>query len=318
MSKVKSEGVVVFGASSCPSLFRNRVCVSGNEELILRDRTVSGAPEPMGVSPERRALQREAQLAAQQLASGVTIIGRANHAQIGLYSQAFFELAIGLERLGKLIVVADHAVNSNGSFPTNDYLKQISHDLRKLLPKCELIGETTDASRRWASRPADPIHKGIEETLSEFSIRLRYYNLDYITRAAGQQLDPIAMWWKKVAEPICELHYSERKRMNDAAKAGVIAETLAKYSIIRQYREDGTELADFDFFSRPSATAVVQKYGRLYTLQIVRWLAAILRDLCDRGAYKERIEPLLGLGEPFRKFNNDDKCFRDVKTWSIY
>ena len=50
----------------------------------------------MTFSAEWRALQREAQLAAEQLAAGVTALGRANHAQTGLYSQAFFGLSVGL------------------------------------------------------------------------------------------------------------------------------------------------------------------------------------------------------------------------------
>ena len=46
-------------------------------------------------SPEWHALGREAELAGEQLALGVTALGRANHAQQGLYTQAFFALSIG-------------------------------------------------------------------------------------------------------------------------------------------------------------------------------------------------------------------------------
>lgn len=43
----------------------------------------------MMLSAEWRALMREAQLSAEQIATGITVLGRANHAQVGLYSQAF-------------------------------------------------------------------------------------------------------------------------------------------------------------------------------------------------------------------------------------
>ena len=76
----------------------------------------------MKLSAEWRALQREAQLAAEQIAVGVTALGRANHAQTGLYSQAFFGLSIGMERTGKLIFIANYAIRNNGSLPTNSIL----------------------------------------------------------------------------------------------------------------------------------------------------------------------------------------------------
>jgi len=56
--------------------------------------------------PEWHALGREAELAAEQLAAGVTVLGRANHAQKGLYNQAFFALSIGFDvNLGRLIIL---------------------------------------------------------------------------------------------------------------------------------------------------------------------------------------------------------------------
>jgi hypothetical protein len=53
----------------------------------------------MAFPPEWHTLGREAELAAEQLAIGVTALGHANHTQKGLYHQAFFALSIGFERL---------------------------------------------------------------------------------------------------------------------------------------------------------------------------------------------------------------------------
>lgn len=271
-------------------------------------------------NPQWRALQREAQLAAEQIAQGVTALGRANHAQTGLYAQAFFGLSIGLERLGKLIFIADHAIRFGGRFPTNDDLKNsIGHDIRSLLAKCDSIGSTVDQARQYAARPADSIHRGIEETLSEFATRSRYYNLSYIAGAAGTHTDPIAMWWEKVAEPICARHYSARQRKRDFAGAAAMAEIHDGASVVIHTAESGTEISDvMSYFSRAGMTAVVQKYGRVYTLQIVRWLVSILHEVVNRGAYEKRIEPLLGLHEHFVIFFNDDECLRSRTTWSTY
>jgi len=273
----------------------------------------------MAFSAEWLALQREAQLAGEQIAVGVTVLGRANHAQTGLYAQALFGLSIGLERLGKLIVIADHAIESNGQFPTDTHLRRVGHDLSKLFPRCEKIGKRLDSNRAYAPRPVDPIHQGIERALSEFATTSRYYNLNHIAGAAGQQTDPIALWWEIVAKPICDRHYSARQRAIGNAMASAMASALGDRTMVLSHTEDGSEINTVDaLVTRGNVTATVQKYGRLYSLQIVRWLASILAELSHHGAYAMRIEPLLGLNEHFAIFCMDDAYLRDRKTWSIY
>jgi len=140
-----------------------------------------------------RAVQCEAQLAAEQIAHGVTVLGRANHVQLGLYLQAFFGLSIGLERLGKLIFIVDHAIKSEGEFPTDQDLRGFGHDLASLLPKGEEIGACLDPNLDYIVRPNDPIHQGIKDVLSLFAMRLRYYNLNYLTGSSQGQQDPVEL-----------------------------------------------------------------------------------------------------------------------------
>jgi hypothetical protein len=266
-----------------------------------------------------RAVQREAQLAAEQAGHGVTVLGRANHAQTGLYTQAFFGLSIGLERMGKLIFLADHAIRSEGAFPTDQDLRGIGHDLASLLRKCEAIGTCVSPDRDYAARPNDPIHRGIEDVLSLFATKLRYYNLSHLAGAAQGQQDPVALWWEKVATPICDRHYSRRQREKDETEAAAMEQMLGDTSTVIHSTEIGEPIQDIrSFFARARVTRVVQKYGRLYTLQIFRWLASIIFELSYRGAYEQRIQALLGLHEPFTIFLNEDEYLRDRKTWSIY
>jgi hypothetical protein len=271
------------------------------------------------IGAQCRAVVREAQLAAEQAAHGVTMLGRANHAQTGLYAQAFFGLSIGLERMGKLIFLADHAIRSAGAFPTNQQLKEFYHNLDSLLDKCEAIGASLDQNQAYMARPSDAIHRGIEEVLSLFAMRLRYYNLNYLAGAAHTQQDPVALWWEKVATPICARHYSQRQRERDEADAVAMENILGGISLVIHETEAGEPIQDVHtFFARGRVTRVVQKYGRLYTLQIVRWLAAIIFELSYRGAYAYRIQPLRGLDESFTIFLNKDRYLRDRRTWSIY
>lgn len=266
-----------------------------------------------------RAMQREAQLAAEQAAHGVTVLGRANHAQTGFYTQAFFALSIGLERMGKLIFLADYAIRNKGAFPTDQDLRKIGHDLDSLLDKCEEIGACLSQNRDYSARPNDQIHQGIEKVLSLFATKLRYYNLNHLSGADQGQQDPVALWWEKVATPICDRHYSERQRERDETKAAAMEFMIGDNSTVIHTTENGVPIRDVNsFFARGRVTRVVQIYGRLYTMQIVRWLTSIIFDLSHRGAYEQRIQALLGLYEPFTIFMNEDNYFRRRRTWSIY
>lgn len=266
-----------------------------------------------------RAMQREAQLAAEQAAHGVTILGRANHAQTGFYTQAFFALSIGLERMGKLIFLADHAIRNEGAFPTDQDLRKFCHDLISLIAKCEDIGTGVSQDRDYKARPNDPIHRGIENVLSLFATKLRYYNLNHLAGADRGQEDPVALWWKKVAIPICDRHYSDRQREKDEADAVAMESMIGDISTLMHTAENGDPIRDVhSFISRGGVTRIVQKYGRLYTMQIIRWLASIIFELSHLGAYEQRIQTLLGLHEPFTIFMNDDNYFRRRRTWSIY
>lgn len=266
-----------------------------------------------------RAVQREAQLAAEQIAHGVTVLGRANHAQTGLYAQAFFGLSIGLERVGKLVFIADHVMKAMESFPANRDLRRFGHDLIHLLDFCESVGVQLDLHRDHSGRPRDTIHRQIEHVLSMFAVRQRYYNLDYLSSEARGQEDPVAMWWSKVAVPILDRHHSKKQMEKDEEDARAI-QGLAGSSMIVEHSAESGELIQsaHDLFAQARTTRVVQKYGRLYTLQIVRWLSSIIFELSYKGGYELGIDAFVGMHEPFSLFLNEDRYLRERKTWSIY
>ena len=275
----------------------------------------------MAFSQQWQALGREAELAGAQIALGVTALGRADHTRLGDYTIAFFSLAIGLERLGKLIVIADHAIGHRGEFPDNNFLKkEISHDLGRLLNHCEGVSGTRRSTSEYSKRPNDRVHQGIIQTLSEFGTLTRYYNLDLLAGGKAAKLpEPVGAWWKRVGGPILSQHYTARQREKDNATAHGLAGLLSAHVIVRHHSETGESMNDVGtLVRRAGATRVVQTYGRLYVLQIVRWLCCAISGLVQEAAYTHKFEPFLGLDEPFKLFLNDDRYFRTRKTWSIY
>ena len=223
--------------------------------------------------------------------------------------------------MGKLIVIADHAIGHRGAFPDNNFLKKgISHDLGRLLDRCEVVYGARGSTSEYRKRPNDGVHQGIIRTLSEFGTLTRYYNLDLLAGGKAAKLpEPVGAWWKRVGGPILSQHYTARQREKDNATADGLAEMFGARVIVRHHSETGESMNDVaTLVRRAGATRVIQTYGRLYVLQIVRWLSYAISDLAQEAAYTHKFEPFLGLDEPFKVFLNDDRCFRRRKSWSIY
>ena len=230
--------------------------------------------------------------------------------------QAFFALSIGMERLTKLIVLADFAISNGGLFPTNQELKDLGHDIERLMNRCEEISLRYRSGEEYSIRPTSHIHQGIVTGLREFGVLSRYYNLDFIAGGKAAQLpEPIDASWRRVGVPILAKHYSKAQRQKDEDCAADIAVSIAR-SFVLHHAEDGNVIDDPDtLFRQAMATRIVQKYGQLCTLQIIRWLAFLISDLAA-GAHK--LEAFFGLSELFKIFLNDDQYLKGRKTFSIY
>jgi hypothetical protein len=162
---------------------------------------------------------------------------------------------------------------------------------------------------------------GIVQTLAEFARRTRYYNLDAVTRAnvIRNSVDPMAAWDERVIRPIIEKHCTP-------TRPGKIEEKRTTYRCPAQQAHYGTFHGRVRKNDEHGAcritpngeTDIARKWAPLYVLQLARWVAFILADLSQDGAYRRRIEVLLGLEEHFIKFKNDDRYLKSRRTWSIY
>ena len=274
------------------------------------------------LSPEHLLLNREAGIAAELIASGVTLLGRANYAHTGLYGQAFFNLSIGFERVAKLIYIADHAIENAGVFPSNTDLKdKIGHDLDQLLTHADTISRRRRPGKEYAERPGTPIPDGIVQTLTEFARGTRYYNLDVVTgaRSARTSGDPMAAWDERVIRPIVDKHCTPSRQAKIEQNARLVDAMLGDRTSVHFTDEAGRTMNTVYAAShRTGESDIARKWAPLYVLQLARWLTFILDDLSHEGAYRQRIQALLGLDEHFAIFKNDDQYLKGRRTWSIY
>jgi hypothetical protein len=231
------------------------------------------------LSPQHLALSREAGIAAELIASGVTLLGRASYARTGLYGHAFFNLSIGFERATKLIFIGDYAIDNAGEFPSNDILKNtIGHDLDRLFSHVEAVSRKRRNGKEFSERPCTDIHNGIVQTLTEFARSARYYNLDFVTggKRARDGQDPMTAWNERVIEPIIAKHCKPAVRKRLAQNAAIVSDMLEDHATIRFINEAGGIMNSVYAASlRTGETEIANKWAPLYVLQLARWLGNI-------------------------------------------
>ncbi len=268
-----------------------------------------------------RALAWEAALAAEHMGVGVTALGNTDYARHAFYSQAFFALTIGMERAAKLALVVDHALANNGMFPDTKMLRGYGHHLGKLLEKVDQIAENRKLSEPWTRYPRSTIHDSIVMVLSDFASNItRYYNLDFVTgdEKAQDRDDPIKAWHDGVTSAVLAAHYTPRQKWKHKEDAALIEGLLGNHALVRHHGETGEEINSLEDAAVQSAMRDAAKpWERLYVMQIVRFLAAVL---CELG-YAAHFVPLPGIpsfSDFFRLYMNEDKYLKGRKAWSIY
>jgi hypothetical protein len=279
------------------------------------------APDPFTL-PEWHALRREASLVSQLIGSGATALGRASYADgFGEYYTAFFGLSIGIERLAKLILTADYAMEHSGALPDQAVVRRFGHKLTVLLEKADQIASGRGLTLRYP-KPVDPICWAVVDCLDAFAdaSRGRYANFEAIGNPAFNPDDePVNRWWVKVVEPILGKHYRGKSAEDGVReRAEFLDAMVGTVSLVRHVNEQGAMMTDIATASeRTGQTKWAQKYGRFYTLSVVRWLSNILSDLVHEAVYGKSIDALFGHDEFFAAYQVPDGFLLTRKLWPL-
>lgn len=271
--------------------------------------------------PEWHAIRRECALVRHLIGSGATALGRANYAdQKGEYYTAFFGLSVGLERLAKLILVADHAIMHAGRMPDQQVVRRFGHKLADLMDAADKVS-TNHALKLDYPRPRDAISQKIVECLDAFADagRGRYANFAALGDPNLGQDEPIGKWWGEVAELILKEHYygkAAQKRVE--GRASVVDAVMSPVSMVLYFSETGNTMQDVLTASiRTGQTELVQRYGRYYTLTVVRWLSEVLSELSRLACYTHNIDAFFGVWEYFQTYTVDDNFLKTRKNWPL-
>jgi hypothetical protein len=272
--------------------------------------------------PEWHAIRREASLIRHLIGSGVTALGHANYAdKAGEYYTAFFGLSVGLERLNKLSLVADYAISNKGQMPDQKIICRFRHKLADLTNEVEKISQKHSLKLKYA-RPTNEVGVKIIDCLDAFADarRGRYANFAALGDPNLGREEPIRKWWSEVAELILKKHYYGKQVQAEVeARAKIIDTLTSPFTMVLHTNETGDAMHDVLSSSvRTGQTDVVQKYGRYYTLMVVRWLAEIYSALSKTACYSHNIDAFLGTWEYFETYMVDDEFMKTRRIWPLH
>tara|TARA_R110002049_G_scaffold240426_1_gene414198 strand:- start:1478 stop:2305 length:828 start_codon:yes stop_codon:yes gene_type:complete len=260
----------------------------------------------------------EAQFTREILGSAVTRIGKANYSQKGIYFEAFTGLSTGLERIGKLCLIVDYYITHNGTFPGENLLKnKLGHDLLKIYSKSQLIVKQRNIQFSYQDKIDDPIQIEILKVLSSFAKGDRYSNIDFLANSKHQS-DPTRTWHEQVDKKLYENRVSEKKKLYIEANAKYMNQMFGQAVGVRFQSESREEINNLEksvFLS--GMTESIEKYRRLYILQIIRYWVEIIRSL-QHSARQLNLRDIPWFSEIFSIFNNDDSFFLRRKTYEKY
>lgn len=247
---------------------------------------------------------------------GVTTLGRANHAETGYYSQAFFALTVGFERAAKLALSLNQERSGNG-FADKQTMVGYGHDLSTLLTDVDSVAN--DLSLEDESRlPKSPIHTEIVGILTDFANNLtRYYNLEFVAGepAVASREDPIAAWYTRVTTAVLAEHDTDARRRRREAKAAAFR-PVEGFALVRHQTEIGEPLTSLEAGAlHSSETEFARRWERMYVLQICRFLSKVLVQLSNLG---DSEDIPVELDRLYSIFLMDDSYFRSRATWSIH
>ncbi|MCY3824215.1 MAG: hypothetical protein OXG62_10140 [Nitrospinae bacterium] len=272
-------------------------------------------------APGWHSIGREASLVRHLIGSGVTSLGKANYAdKEGEYYTAFFGLSIGLERLAKLILVADFTILNDGQMPAEEVVRNFGHKLVLLLDTVNEISINHNLVLEY-TRPNSEISNVIVECLDAFAdaSRGRYANFASLGDPNLGPEEPIRKWWGDVVELIlAEHYYGKPVQERVEGNATIIDSLMSSVSTVFYFDEEGDAIKDvYSASVRTGQTEIVQCFSRFYALMVVRWLSDVFSQLSQKACGEHNVEAFFGVYEYFNTYRVADNFLKTRKIWPL-
>ena len=257
------------------------------------------------------ALLKESQFTREMLCAGYTQIRNANIAQKGIYFQAFTSLSTGIERIGKIILLLDYAINNNGCFPDMNYMKEKGHDIEKIYYIVEEIKNKNNFILRYLQELNRDIYLDIIRILSRFGKGERYSNIDLLVNSRSYN-DPISEWYDKIDKYIIKNNIKESKIEKIKNQARLTNNLISSFSSV-YFINENEKIIDtpYEMWLESNINTLTGTYRQLYVYQIIRYFVEILFSI-KRNIGNTLVIP--DFWEIFRLFNCEDDFVKSRKV----
>lgn len=215
--------------------------------------------------PEWHLVHQESSLVSSCIFKGLTDLRLANISSKGLFYTAFYNLAIGLERLLKLTLILDHMQANDLTCPTSGYIRSLGHNLIRLLSECQKrvdsIGIICDLTFSGLT-----VKQEILQLLNDYSNGLRYHNLDALVgRSSGT--DPLSSW-NGIIMKIYQDEVSDLKKRRIKLQANFFTDLLQDNAIALHHDLDQKPLGLDGFMLIPAVIEAASPYVVCHLVEI--------------------------------------------------
>lgn len=210
-------------------------------------------------------LQHEGYLFRSCLLAGLNALGHATASDPGNFYSAFFQLSVGTERLLKSIVIIDHMASS-GQTPTNRHLRELGHDIKKLIRIVATMPATSAANPLVTFGP-NSVEVEIIDFLAEFATTTRYYNLDALSQA-GRANAPLKRW-NVLLQRLVRENVSRERVLLIAQQSAELAGLMNDWAMVVAHDLDGTPMDMARMLAAPRLQELGCRYAVWHVVKIL-------------------------------------------------
>jgi hypothetical protein len=224
-------------------------------------------------------LQQEGFLIHSSVTHGLTALRNAHVGDKGAYYTGFFQLAIGLERIMKAVVILDYMAENDLRPPTSAVLKGHGHKLIALFESMRSV-QTSSQPHPLAVVQSGSTEYDILEHLSDFANGARYFNLDTLSSGRTQG-DPLERWNRILARILAQ-DVPTREKTRVGLEAAVVADALSGHAKIIVHGLDKKLLSLEEAVELPALSSLAARYAIYRVFLLLVPLKSVLADATDR------------------------------------
>jgi len=227
-------------------------------------------------------LEQESLIVRSCLCTGLTGIRNANLHDKGRYYTAFFQLAIGIERMAKLALILDCMAQNNLCAPGQQAVRTYGHDLKTLFATVQATAQARGYTLR-SIFTLSQLSTDVLEFLSEFATGMRYANLDALASGNAQR-EPLHEW-NQILQGVVKSKVPAKTKRRVTQQSTAVANALQDMSLVMASDLDGKPLSIATALSNP---ALLDAAAKQLIWELLSLLAPLRDFIVESGHSAER------------------------------